>query len=354
MNKPEAAGNPRKRRLAVLSAAALMLSAAFSFTALIPSDSGISPLWRPILRLHDRAAVAMGSDAIGDIYLGEERMIHRTLHYDSAVLAENIAAVNELAANTGGTVFFAAVPTEAGIYADTISENAPRGDEKAVLQSVSAQLAQSITQIDLFSRFSAERGDPLYYRTDSRLTAYGAFSAYRASARRLGYEPAGYARIVISHFDSDYYGDLAQKARYFSYAPDVLDLCTFDGTAFSVTALHETESLPLKQYFLADRAAESGDSYDVYALQTEPVLRLESERAGKDLLLLCDDNGAAFLPLLMQNYHSVTAVHLPHAQQQGLDWQTLAQAPEGGYAQVLIFLSADTLCTRYGETRSEK
>ena len=343
MHKPDAA--PR-RRLAIGSAAALILAAAFSLTALIPSDSGISPLWRPVLRLHDRAAVAMGSDAIGDIYLGEERMMHRMLHYDSRTLADSIAALNTYAEKSGAPVYFAAVPTAAGVYADSFPENAPRGDEKTVLQTVSGQLAPGITQIDLLSRFTADRGEPLYYRTDSRLTAYGAFAAYRASVRRLGYDPAGFGKVIITHYDSEYYGDLAQQARYYAYAPDVLDLYAFDGAAFTVTALHENGEVPLEGCFLPERAEASGDSYDVYALQTEPVLRLESDRAGKDLLLLCDDCGAGIVPLLMQNYRSVTAVHLPHAMQAGLDWEALAAPPENGWAQVLILLGPETLCTQ--------
>lgn len=334
------------RLTALLPAAALICAVLMLLPAHSAGRTAAEGFWRPLLRIRDRAAIALGSDAIGNIYLTKERMLRKTEHYDTAAIDAAVSALEAFAAEEQQPVFLLAAPTAAGIYADTLPEQAPHDDERAMLQYTASALSSRVTWIEAYSWLAARRDEAVYFRTDSRWTAYGAFSAYRSAARKLGYNPAGYDQIRISHFCSDYYGDFAQEIRYGSgiYAPDLIDLYTGENASAvsRIVSVSADGVRELPSYFDRSRAAETGNPYDVYALCTEAVLQIETARStGKGILLLSDSYGAAFLPLLMQHYRSLTAVNLKLAA--GTDWRGLLAKAGTDYQQVLVLCSADSL-----------
>lgn len=344
MDKPKQLRFPARLSVLILAAAAVC--------AVLPVFPLGKPLrdtarqsWRPLLRIRDRAAVSLGSDTIGNVYLTKQRMLRKTEQYDDDRLEASVQAVNAFADSTEQPVFLLAAPTAAGIYADTLPEQAPHADERAMLQRAAAELA-GVSWIETYSRLSAAADEAIYYRTDSRWTAYGAYCAYKSAARKLGYNAAGFDQIAIAHTGSGFSGDLAQEIQYGGgiFPPDLIDLYTVQNTAppeqiLSVSAAGETA---LQSYYDTERAAQSGDPYAVYALAAEPVLRIETGRStGKSILLLSDSYGAPFLPLLFPHYRSLTAVNLELTE--GSSWRELVMGDGAGYQQILILCSADTL-----------
>lgn len=338
---------------AILTLAALIAGTAAAGIYLLAMElTGSRALSRqPLLRLHDRAAAALGNPELGDVYLTGTRMLRRTVRYDSETVAENLAQVNAYAQQSDVPVALLAAPTAAGIYADELPENAPHADEKALLAKVPDALSADVTWIETASWLSAIREEPLYFRTDSRWTAYGAYAAYKTASRRLGYNAAGFDRIMITHFCDSYYGDLAKQTRFYEYTPDMIDLYTSETApaVTAVTALRPDGTEALAGYLQPEAAEAAGDPYCVYALMTEPAVRLESERGTRSLLLLCDSYGAAIVPLLAQHYQTLTAVNLEDPD--SAQWRSFADAPETPYTQVLILCSADTLARSGGLAR---
>ena len=347
MDKPEQKQLRFPARLTVLILAAAVICAVLPVLPVQKSlHETAGRAWRPILRFRDRTAIALGSDTIGNVYLTKERMLRKTEQYDESRLSEAVEAINAFADTAGQTVYLLAAPTAAGIYADTLPEQAPQADERAMLQRVASALGSNVSWIETYSRLSSVRDEAIFFRTDSRWTAYGAYCAYKSAARKLGYTAVGFDQIEVTHFCSDYCGNLAQELQYGSgvFASDLIDLYSVQNAPeviriAAVTAEGETE---LGSYFDPARAEQTGDPYDVYALAAEPVLRAETNRmAGKSILMISDSGGASFLPLLFAHYRSVTAVNLEKSA--GTGWRDLVMGADADYQQILILCSADFL-----------
>ena len=106
-----------------------------------------------------------------------------------------------------------------------------------------------------------------------------------------------------------------------------------------MTALHEDGNTPLSGYFRTDLPEAKKHPEKVFAPETEPVLRIDTEnQSNKDLLLLTDRCGYSMIPFLMQHYRTITAVNLPECGE--TDWRRLTA---GSYSQILILCGTETI-----------
>ncbi len=323
---------------AAVFAGTLALGAAVLIPAALGSRSSAEQVCAPLLHARDRAALALGTDAVGDVYVTKTRMLRRRTAYDAAALAASAEAIRTLTASVSAPVFVLVAPTAAGIYPDALPAYAPIADEAAMLRQAAADLSGRVSWIETMSWLNGIRDEAIYFRTDSRWTTFGAYYAYKIAARKLGFSAIGFDRLVITHAAADYYGNLSQETGITDYPPDIIDLYQYDsaGAPLKVTSLRGGGEVPLESYFQPEKAAQCGDPYAVFAAVTEPVLRLSTERqSGKRLLLLGDSSAASVLPLLAQHYASVTAVNL--------ELTSGLPADDGTeYSQILVLCSADT------------
>lgn len=305
-------------------------------------------VWDPLLAFHDRARVMLGGDTVGKVYVTGERLLRRRVSYDEEQRKDSATVISAYADSTDVPVWFLGVPTSAGIYADTLSESAPRINERSLLRTFSEELDSKVNWLEAASWLSGMREQYIYYRTDSRWTSYGAFYIYQSIIRRLGFHAVGYDHFIIHHFSSDYYGTLSQETRYFDITPDLVDLYTAENepNPVSITAYRtDGTSVPLQSYYRKETAAESGNAYDVFGLEHFAVMQIELDnKSSKNLLLLADSYGSPMLPFLWQHYHSITAVNLALARD--IDWQTLTADTD--YAHCIILCSNDTLLEPHG------
>ena len=307
-----------------------------------------SPVWYPLLALHDRTHVMLGTDTVGDVYVTPERLLRRRVQYSEEDLKDAAAAINRFSGTTDIPVWFMGVPTSAGIYADTLSDAAPRVNERALLRSLSEQLDPNVSWLEAASWLNGMKEQYVYYRTDSRWTSYGAYYIYQSVIRKLGFQAIGYDHFVITHFSSDYYGNLAQEIRYFDLKPDLVDIYTAENEPaprFVTAYRSDGTSIPLQSYYRKEEAEESGDAYDVFGMEHYPVLQMEmNNKSSKHLLLLSDSSGSPMLPFLWQHYHNITAVNMSLTD--GMDWRKLTKDQE--YSHIIILCSTDTLLDPHG------
>ena len=305
------------------------------------SGTGVTPFWRPFLRMHDRLALAFGNDAIGDVYITEDRMLRRGTQPAEDAVQNAASAVNRFAADADVSVYLLAAPTSAGIYGESLSAAAPVVNEHTVLHDLAAQLSEQVVWIEAESWLSSEKEQYIYYRTDPCWTGYGAYCAYRSAIRKLGFAPVGYDKYTVRHFCDTYRGSLVTESCYDEVTPDLIDLytCTEGSQVVTVTVRHSSGREQFDSYFRTDADDLAEDPTKVFFAATEPVIHVEtSHQNSKDLLLLTDRFGAAMIPFLLQHYHIVDAVNMELAA--GTDWKSLTN---GTYSQILILCGADTV-----------
>lgn len=297
-----------------------------------------------LLAARDRICLALGEDSIGGVYVTSERLLPKITEYDAAALEENANRVVALSDRAETPVYVLAVPTAAAIYSSDLPRNAPRLDEREILRNFEQKLQMhDVRVIESYSWLSAAREQYLYYRTDSRLTSYGAYILYRTAIQKLSLKPVGYDRFEIAHFDTEYYGDLARKtANPILARPDTVDLyTTADSPEITrVTALREDGTREtLKDYFQPADAERSGSALDVFAAMTRASVTIETDSpGGMSLTLLTDANGAAIVPFLYNHYTSLTVVNVERA-----DEAVISDALDAGANQILLLCGIETL-----------
>lgn len=304
------------------------------------------PVWKPLLRIHDRIVLALGQDTLGDVYITGERMLRRAPQADESAVSMAAQAVNSLAAESAVPVYLLAAPTSAGIYSDTLSRSAPVSSEHTVLHDLSAALSEQVIWIEAESWLSAEKEQYIYYRTDPCWTSYGAYCAYRSAIRKLGFAAVGYDKFAIEHFCDDYLGSLTKLSHYSEIRPDLIDLylCTEQPQDITVTVRSSSGRTQYDSYYRKDAPDLESDPMRVFFSAAEPFLRIETtHQSSKDLLLLTDRFGAEMIPFLLQHYHIVDAVNLELAGD--TDWRSMMN---GTYSQILILCGADTVSAENG------
>ena len=319
----------------------------FAFGSLIGKADADSLFWQALLRRHDKIMLALGTDKLGSVYVTKNRLLAHFPDPDEAAVAAAAAAVNRYAEAQSVPVYMLAVPTSSAIYSEALPDSAPLANEQMLLRRFSEGLNDTIIWIEAASWLTSEKEQYIYYRTDPCWTAYGAFCVYRSAIRKLGFSAVGYDRFSITHCTADYYGRLAQQAHYFSMQPDIIDLYYNNSTLHQperAEAIRPDGNVSLPAYYRTDLPDIKTNPELVFAIESEPILRLETDNPGtRDLLLLTDSFGDSMIPLLMQHYRSITAVSLTLTD--NLDWQTLTQ---GDYAQILILCGTDTVAAPNG------
>lgn len=310
------------------------------------AEAAEHPVWKPLLRIHDRIVLALGQDTLGDVYITGERMLQRTPQPDAKTVAAAADAVNALAAESSVPVYLLAAPTSAGIYSDTLSRSAPVSSEHNVLHDLAADLDEQVIWIEAESWLSAEKEQYIYYRTDPCWTSYGAFCAYRSAIRKLGFSAVGYDKYTLEHFCNDYRGSLTKRSHYSEIQPDVIDLytCIEQPPDITLTVRSSSGRTQYDSYYRKDAPDLAEDPMRVFFSAAEPFLRIETQHQNsKDLLLLTDRFGAEMIPFLLQHYHIVDAVNLELAGD--TDWRSMMN---GTYSQILILCGADTVSAENG------
>jgi hypothetical protein len=339
---PEPGHKPQ--RLAQLASEILLCSTTALFAGISlfsgKADSAAeTTVWQQLLRVHDRIALAVGSDQLGSVYVTDERLIAKIEIPPQETLRAAADAVNRYAESQTAPVFLLAAPTSAGIYSETLPDSAPNANERMSLRHFSEMLDEPIVWLEAGNWLDAEREQYIYYRTDPCWTGYGAFCVYRAAIRRLGFNAVGYDKFAVVHCPADYYGRLAAQAHYYDTMPDLVDIYRNLSTPqnYRITALRESGNEELSSFFREDLAAERPEA--VFASANEPVLRIETENQNsKDLLLLADEFGGSMIPFLMQHYRTITAVNMNLT-----DHSALQKEAAGEYSQILILCGANTV-----------
>lgn len=190
------------------------------------------------------------------------------------------------------------------------------------------------THIDLTQ--SLEIAD--YYATDTHWRQECILPAAQTISQALGVTPPQQADFtqeqVSDRFYGVYYGQAALPMNpepMYLLRSDLLEGCrVFDVQTKSYTPVYDMEKLSGK------------DPYDVFLSGAKAVLRIENPNAAtkKNLIVIRDSFGSSMVPLLVQDYATVTVVDLRY-----VDYRMLEQFVNFRGAQVLFLFNTQVLNT---------
>lgn len=290
------------------------------------------------------AEMLLGRKELGGVYITDDRLIAKTT--DEEVNASNIdaslAAINTFASNTETPVAMLLAPTAAAVYANTLPDNAPNYDQNALLQHATDTLREHVTMINTFNALSSMRDEYIYYRTDHHWTSYGAYCAYQAAIKKLGFSPIAYDKYSVEHVSNSFRGTLYAKCLYSDIEPDFLDLYTYESgakvTGVTVSdGIQETkhDGLYYREYL------DTMSQYNVYLGQNTAMVKIQTDvRNDKKLLLFKDSYANSLIPFLTQHYSEIVVLDLRYIRGSYRDFAV----PED-FSQVLLLYNAITFAT---------
>lgn len=275
-----------------------------------------------------------GKQEINGVYTADDRMIQVFREYDEETVNRSLDALNGFAAKFPDVpMYFMLAPTSQEIYSSTMPSYGGYLSEKAFIEGCYGK-TENLTPIDCLSYLSGHRDEYIYYRTDHHWTSLGAYYAYAAAARQLGYSAYGLNSFNIETASSSFRGTLFSRTLDSGVTPDSIDYYhlasnepTVKMTVFDGREQTEYDSLYVRDYL------EVKDKYSSFTGSNAPLITIETDvDNGKSLLLIKDSYAHSLVPFLSKHYSKITMVDMRYINV-GLDYFSINV---NDYSQVLL------------------
>lgn len=286
---------------------------------------------------------SIGKYERNNVYILKKRLVEKVAPPDYALADKNIAAINKFSEENGVPVFVMLAPTSAEIYSDEIPENAPKVSQREFIDYVYGNLGKSVTAIDIYPVMMSERDSYIYYRTDHHWTTRGAYLAYAAAGKRMGYIPEPESMYDVEHAGRDFIGTLYSKTLYDGVERDTLDFYHF-AEGDNVTDVEVTveygkdpehyDSMYFREYL------EVKDKYSSFLGTNKPLVTIRTDSDGGKLLIFKDSYAHCYAPFLTQHYSEITLVDMRYIQ---MSYKAVVD-PED-YDQVMFLYNASSFMT---------
>lgn len=261
--------------------------------------------------------LAAGKRELGGIYIAGDRLAEKIPYPDMEKVQRSIDGIRTFAADNGGEegmpVYVLIVPTQAEIYKDELPAFAPNPDQQQFIEEVYSSLSDVAVTIDIYGTLYANRDEYIYYRTDHHWTTRGAFMAYTAAGKKMGYTPLTEDAYDIEHAGSGFLGTFYSKSLYGGVKSDSLDLwLPADGRENErveiLSAIGKEPEVHKGMYFR--EFLEVKDKYSVFFGTNQPVVTVKTGRPGGKLLVFKDSYAHCFVPFLTAHYSEITMVDM--------------------------------------------
>ena len=155
-------------------------------------------------------------------------------------------------------------------------------------------------------------GHQVFYRTDHHWTAYGAYTAYRALSKTLGYTPHEPTDYSVDTYEG-FYGTTYSTSGFWLTPPDsieVWDNKLNDGD-IKVSITDGENTIEQDDMFFYSHLDED-DKYPVYLDGNHPytVIKNTKLKDGKKLMVIKDSFAHSMVPFLADHYSEIIMVDL--------------------------------------------
>ena len=283
---------------------------------------------------------SLGKYERNNVYILENRLVEKIAEPDYTDVDKTIAAINKFSEDNSVPVFVMIAPTSAEIYKDELPENAPNVDQSKFIDYVYENLGKSVSTIDIYPTMMSERDSYIYYRTDHHWTTRGAYLAYAAAGKRMGYIPEPEDMYDIEHAGIDFIGTFYSKTLYDGVETDTLDFYHFakgdNVTDVIVTTEYGKEpdhysSMYFREYL------DVKDKYSSFLGTNKPLITIKTGSEGGKLLIFKDSYAHCYTPFLTQHYSEITLVDMRYIK---MSYNAVVN-PED-YDQVLFLYNASS------------
>ncbi len=251
-----------------------------------------------------------GSRMENGVYLGKNGQLLEPIELpDQEHLSANLDSIRSFAESYSDIpVSMLLVPDAACVLSDSLPALASVEDQTQMIGMVQRNLGDCVNWIDAVSVLNQHKNEKIYYKTDSRWTALGAFYVFQSAAPVLGIQEDVSDKYVSYVVSDNFNGVLAaqcgvglgEKESIDIYAPTQGDpdvIVSYVDESKRTTSLYDSSKL------------ETRDQYSVYLGGNTSVLDIRTVSTSQDRLLVIKDSFAnCFVPFLAPYYREIVVV----------------------------------------------
>lgn len=258
----------------------------------------------------------LGERDANGVYFGKDDYLlerYQTQDFDWKHVRKNIrqtAAFLETYPNA--KVMF--VPAKSSVLSNRLPKFAHSEAESRFFELAEQKIPEK-QRISVTDLLKSHNNEYIYYRTDHHWTSLGAFYAYEAWARQMGFEPLAREDFEIRAVSDSFLGTTFAKT-HTGGKPDTIHLYEpKNGQAFQLDYnMGEFQSDSFYDY----EKLEGDDPYSVFFGGNQALADIRKDAGdgkqqdGKTLLIIKDSFGNCFAPLAANHYARTVAADLRH------------------------------------------
>jgi len=203
-------------------------------------------------------------------------------------------------------------------------------DQKVVLDKMEAVTDPAVNFVNVYNEMYAHRDEYLYFKSDHHWTQRGAYYAYKAFAESIGLKPTPLTdfnfSIINDHYNGSLYG-YTHDERVKSFI-DVIEAFTpkknYTMTVTSSKGTTTTTDSVLSRWNSTYASFIHGDN-------PYTVINVPENPQDKNVLVLKDSFGNAFVPFLCEHYGNIFVVDVRHS-----SFNIYEQLSESGITDIIF------------------
>lgn len=205
-------------------------------------------------------------------------------------------------------VYNLVVPTHIAFgLPDRLEKTVPSTNQKKYLDEIFSGYSSKIKTVNVYDIFEEKKKEYIYLNTDHRWTALGAYYAYTEFCNVADESPVNISDLTSNHI-SNFTGTLysTTKAEVLNNNPDTITY--YDMPESYTMNILKKNSSKWKEY--RGVYNEDTNSYDIFIYGDNSATKIinDNEKNGKNILVVKDTYGNAFVPWLINNYDEVHSI----------------------------------------------
>lgn len=305
-----------------------------------------------LLYMRNNLEVMLGSREINNVLITPNRLLQKTskilpggrdgeLSGKLSTAERNLTAVGELMRSQELPVYLGLIPSACDIYKSEVT-NVPDLLDESLLITRAYEMLPPNSGIDIYTALNAQKGEQIFYYTDTRWTSYGSYIGYNAVMKGMGKNAIPLEYFNIEHAAHEYYGNLYQETYIKPSNTDVVDLYHYaQGTPTVEVSRYADQKIGKTASVFAREYLEGNQEQSVFLGEPCALTRIQTNlENGENILIFKDSFTDPMIQFLMLHYENITLVDL-----ELINTKRLKQLNFNDYSSVLLLYSVPQFIT---------
>ncbi|WHY20209.1 DHHW family protein [Paenibacillus sp. G2S3] len=249
------------------------------------------------------------------IYKGKDGYLFEKFEVpDHNKVQQYTAAVKRFAdKNAEAKTTFLLAPTSVGLYNERLPWLAPVYSQAEVNQTIAEDVGNSLTFINGFNVLAPHAAEDIYYRTDHHWTTYGAYLAYVAYAKSMGWQPLSQSEFEIETVSNSFLGSYHTRSQFIGVARDSIQV--YKPVHDVSTKMHIVDTGETLTSMYDPSYLEKKDKYSYFLGGVHALMKITSQLDPKvikqeKLLVIKDSYAHSVIPFLTQHVPEIHVIDI--------------------------------------------